>query len=231
MKTTHLEEKRTALVDRREKLIARFVTAARARKGTARIDREVQKVNEFLESLDQIAAEATAKAEAGPQRYTVSSLFLHESFKKLTADQDEQFFFVTGSEVEGVLVLDQWAEFAHQKRSMTGVTAETRSTHCLLIKLEQFKHRLLAHFHSHPGNGADATKPSGIDANFQKRLESAGHVAVMAIFSRDGFVRFVRLDNNLEIEIYGEGVEKHEAGIYRLINLDQTQGQAGSGRR
>jgi hypothetical protein len=90
----------------------------------------------------------------------------------------------------------------------------------LLIKLERFKHRLLAHFHSHPGHGADATHPSGTDASFQKRLESAGHVAAMAIFSRDGFVCFLRLDNNLEIEIYGEGVEKHEAGVYRLTNLD-----------
>jgi hypothetical protein len=122
--------------------------------------------------------------------------------------------------VEGVLVLDQWAEFAHQKRSMVGVTGEPRATHGLLIKLEQFGHRLLAHFHSHPGDGADATNPSGIDENFQRRLESAGHVAVMAIFSRDGFVRFVRLDHNLEVEIYGNGVEKHAPGIYRLIHTD-----------
>src|ERR1035437_7860672 len=101
MKTTHLEEKRTALVDRREKLIARFGKAARERKGTTRLEREIQRVNEFLESLDRIAAETTAKPEAGLRRYAVSSLFLHESFKKLTADRDEQFFFVTGSEIEG----------------------------------------------------------------------------------------------------------------------------------
>ena len=220
MKTTHLEVKRTALVDRREKLLARFEKAARERKGTKRLEREIQKVNEFLESLHRIEAETAATPEAGLRRYAVSSLFLHESFKKLTADQDEQFFFITGSEVEGVLVLDQWAEFAHQKRSMMGVTADTRSTHSLLIKLERFKHRLLAHFHSHPGNGAEATRPSGTDENFQKRLESAGHVAAMAIFSRDGFVRFLRLDNNLEIEIYGEGAERHAPGIYRLTNLD-----------
>jgi hypothetical protein len=220
MKTTHLEEKRTTLVERREKLIARFGKAARELKRTARIEREIQKVNEFLESLDQIALEATARPAPGPRRYAVSSLFLHESFKKLTVDQNEQFFFVTGSEVEGVLVLDQWAEFTHQKRSMMGVTADVRSTHSLLIKLERFRHRLLAHFHSHPGNGADATHPSGTDESFQSRLENVGHVAVMAIFSRDGFVRFVRLDNNLEIEIYGEGAEKHAPGIYRLTNLD-----------
>jgi hypothetical protein len=107
-----------------------------------------------------------------------------------------------------------------QKRTMIGVTGEHRATHSLLIKLEQFGHRLLAHFHSHPGKGAEATRPSGTDENFQKRLENTGHVAVMAIFSRDGFVRFVRLDHNLEIEVYGSGVENHAAGIYRLTNLN-----------
>jgi hypothetical protein len=219
MSTTHLEEKRAALIDRREKLIARFDKAARGRKSLVRLFTDIHKTNDFLESLDKIAAEA-AEAKSGPRRYAVSSLFLHESFKKLTSDQDEQFFFITGSEVEGVLVLDQWAEFAHQKRTMMGVTADTRSTHSLLIKLEQFRHRLLGHFHSHPGNGAEATQPSGTDTGFQKRLENAGHVAVMAIFSRDGFVRFVRLDKNCEIEIYGEGVKNHAPGIYQLTNIN-----------
>ena len=41
--------------------------------------------------------------------------------RKLTVDEAEQFFFVTGSEIGGVMVLDQWAEFAHQKRSVMGV--------------------------------------------------------------------------------------------------------------
>jgi hypothetical protein len=196
----------------------KFLVQYIAPQGIRLLFTEIHKTNDFLESLERIEQEwATPKNLY--RRYAVSSLFLHESFKKLTSDQDEQFFFITGSEVEGVLVLDQWAEFAHQKRSMRGVTADTRSTHSLLIKLEQFRHRLLGHFHSHPGNGADATHPSGTDTSFQKRLESAGHVAVMAIFSRDGYVRFVRLDENCEIEIYGEGVESYAPGIYRLTNI------------
>jgi hypothetical protein len=219
MKTTHLEEKKAALLARREKLSTRFIRAVQERKGLSRLCAEIRKVNEFLESLERIAAENADRPDNGLRHYAVSSLFLHESFRKLTADRDEQFFFVTGSEIDGVLVLDQWAEFAHQKRNLVGVTGDIRSTHALLIKLEQFGHRLLAHFHSHPGRGAEATVPSGTDASFQKRLESAGHVAVMAIFSRDGFIRFVRLDQNLEIEIYGEGVENHAPGIYRLTNL------------
>jgi hypothetical protein len=32
--------------------------------------------------------------------------------------------------------------------------------------------------------------------------------------------RFIRLDQNIDIEIYGQGVESHAPGIYRLTNLD-----------
>jgi len=220
MNTTHLVDKRKTLLDRRDKLIERFSQATRQRKSTTRVCTEIRKTNEFLESLERIEAENTGGPNTGPRRYAVSSLFLHDSFKKLTADADEQFFFVTGAEVEGVLVLDQWGEFAQQRRSRMGVVADIPSTHHLLIKLEQFGHKFLAHFHSHPGKGPESTHPSGIDDNFQRRLESAGHVALMGIFSRDGYVRFKRLDQNFEIQIYGEGVENHAPGIYRLKDLD-----------
>ena len=219
MKTTHIDEKKKALVEKREQLIGRFSDAVRARKTTARLTTEIRRTNDFLASLDRIVEENTRTRDQ-PRRYAVSSLFLHECFRKLTADPDEQFFFITGSEVEGVHVLDQAAEFAHQRRSRMGVVADMPSTHNLLIRLEQFGHKFLAHFHSHPGNGPDATHPSGTDESFQRRLEKAGHLALMAIFSRDGYVRFVRLDQKFELEIYGEGVENHAPGIYRLKNLD-----------
>jgi len=218
MKTKYLEQKRTALVQKREDLISHFGETVRSGAKPDRVVTDILLTNDFLESLDRIATE-NAPGTSGPRRYAVSTLFLYESFKKLTADQDEQFFFITGAEIDGVMVLDQWAEFAHQRRTRLGVVADMPATHNLLIKLERFGHKFLAHFHSHPGNGADATHPSGTDERFQKRLEAAGHVAVMAIFSRDGFVRFVRLDQNLEIEIYGEGVENHAPGIYRLTNI------------
>jgi hypothetical protein len=221
-----LEQVRTErqrLIKKRDTLVETFtkVAVVGRPKRLSELFIKICQTNEFLRSLDQIDNKKK-ELVPGRRRYAVSSLFLHESFTKLTADQDEEFFFITGNEIDGVFVLDQWAEFSHQKRSIVGVTADTRSTHRLLIKLEQFGHRLLGHFHSHPGNGPDSTHPSGIDENFQRRLEGAGHVAVMAIFSRDGFVRFIRLDQNIEIEIYGEGVEKHAPGIFRLTNLTQA---------
>lgn len=214
-----ITQKREELIARRDKLVTAFGRAAAkgkpARLGSLHL--QIVQVVELINTLEEI--EAGTAAKMGRRRFVVSSLFLHESFKKLTADQDEQFFFVTGSEVDGALVLDQWAEFTHQKRTFVGVTADTASTHRLLIKLEQFGHRLLAHFHSHPGDGADSTRPSGTDENFQKRLEHAGHVAVMAIFSRDGYVRFLRLDRDFEIDVYGEGVEKSGDNIFHLKHL------------
>ena len=216
-----IQTERQVLVKKREALLKSFSMAATSgkQKRLSALFVRICQTNQFLKSLEQIA-NSKPEITSGKRRYAVSSLFLHESFKKLTADRDEEFFFITGNEISGVFVLDQWAEFAHQTRSVVGVTADTRSTHKLLIKLEQFGHRLLAHFHSHPGNGAHSTPPSGIDENFQKRLESAGHVAVMAIFSRDGFIRFMRMDQEIDIEIFGEGVEQHAPGIYRLKNLD-----------
>ena len=221
---SHLEEKRGELVSRREELLTGFVENARAA-DHGRLDlivKDIRLTNEFIGSLDRIASESVPAPEDTVPRFAVSSLFLHESFKKLTADRDEQFFFITGAEVDGVLVLDQMAEFEHEKRHWGGVTADTRSTHRLLIKLEQFGHRLLAHFHSHPMKSAEGTKPSETDRGFQARLENAGHKAVMAIFSRDGFVRFQRIDGNFRIQIFGEGVEKHAENVYRLTNIDPT---------
>jgi len=216
-----MQTERQRLLKKRDTLLEAFAKAADSgkQKRLSGLFIKIRQTNDFLKSLDQI--ESKKGAAPGIRRYAVSSLFLQESFKKLTTDEAEEFFFITGNEIDGIFVLDQWAEFAHQRRSIVGVTGEPRATHKLLIKLEQFGHRLLAHFHSHPGNGAEATNPSGIDENFQRRLESAGHVAVMAIFSRDGFIRFVRLDQNIDVEIYGSGVEKHAPGVYHLTNLNQ----------
>jgi len=222
-KKPFLEQKREALMEKRKRLLGAF-SEATERRQISRMERfckRLQQTNEFLDSLEKIKAEAGTKPvpQESVRQYVVSSLFLHQCFRDLTADQDEQFFFITGSEVDGVFVLDQKAEFAHQKRSMVGVVGNTSATHRLLIKLEQFGHRLLAHFHSHPGNGPGATHPSGTDENFQKRLETAGYLTVAAIFSRDGFVRFFRLDNSFEIQIHGSGVESLGHNTYRLTNL------------
>src|ERR1700733_14539505 len=135
MKTTQLEQKKNTLIENREKLIGRFNESARARKSTSRVCAEIRRTNDFLTALERIV-EKNTPIPGEPRSYTVSSLFLHECYKKLIADPDEQFFFITGSEVEGVLVLDQRAEFAHQRRTRLGVVAELPSHTNLADKSE-----------------------------------------------------------------------------------------------
>lgn len=215
-----LETRRAALLLRRNALIDNFVDSAKEGGKLGRSYREIKSTNNFLKILDEIASAMQVKPHAEIPRFVVSSYFLHECFKKLTADQSEQFSFITGVELEGTLVLNQLLELEHDRRTPGGVTAQTGFTHRLLITLERFKHRLLAHFHSHPGKGPDSTHPSGIDERFQTRLEKAGHLAVGAIFSRDGFIRFFRIDGRFEVEVFGEGVHKHEYNIFQLTHLD-----------
>src|SRR5690242_12791234 len=70
-------------------------------------------------------------------------------------------------------------------------------------------------FPESPCKGLDGTRPSGTDTGYQKRLEDADYLSVAAIFSRDGYVRIFRLDNDLEIEIYVTGLEQHENNRFR----------------
>lgn len=218
---TLLDQERESFLAKRRDLITSFVGAAENRRPSkmGRVFQQLRQTNRFLDSLARIDDALQEKTEHKGRRYVVSSLFLHECFKELTADRDEQFFFLTGATVRGIHVLDQKLEFQHAKRSVVGVVGNHADTHRLLIKLEQFGHRLLAHFHSHPGNGLEATRPSGTDTGFQKRLEDAGYPVAAAIFSRDGYVRFFRLDNDLEIKIYGSGVEQHDKNSFRLTAI------------
>lgn len=218
---TSLEQERDLLLLQRGELLLSFVEAAQQNKPSkmGRVFQRLRQTNEFLNCLERIHKAMGERKQNAVRQYAVSSLFLHECYKTLTADRDEQFFFLTGAVVNGINVLDQRLEFKHSKRSIVGVVGNHTDTHRLLIKLEQYGHRLLAHFHSHPGKGLEATRPSGTDTGFQKRLEDAGYPTVAAIFSRDGYIRFFRLDDDLEIEIYGSGVEQHGKNSFRITAI------------
>jgi len=125
----HLERERNRLLATRQKQLEAFIgeVSGGKRRKMAQLFLKIRQTNDFLRTLGEIADSVAPAESAAKPRYAVSSLFLYESFKKLTADRDEQFFFVTGTELGGALILDQWAEFAHQKRTVGGVTGDTRS--------------------------------------------------------------------------------------------------------
>jgi hypothetical protein len=214
--TSPTSRKHERLLKRREALLTKFekATHGNQRRRMLAAHRELQHVAECLTILNG------RKPRSGAPRFIISSLFLAQCLRDLTADANEQFFFITGAEVDGVGVLDQKVEFDHDRRTMLGVTSNPSATHRLLIRLEQFGHRLLAHFHSHPGLGLASTHPSGTDEAFQRRLETAGYPTIAAIFSRDGYVRFFRLSSAFELTVHGEGVEDLGHHTYRISGAD-----------
>lgn len=215
-------ETAASLLRTQERLLRAYSAALQNRQSRRMnyLNRRMRDTNSLLDSLREIESEFTAQHRS--PTFVVSSLFLHECFRELTADNREQFFFLTGPEINGALVLDQKCGFDHLRRTPVGVTGDPKSTHRLLVRLEQFGHRFLAHFHSHPGRGIESTSPSGTDTDYQGGLEKAGYPTLAAIFSRDGFIRFFRLDHNFELKIHGNGVEhvQDQGAIYRLTNLD-----------
>src|SRR5437867_6898480 len=94
--SNYLNIKKQRLLKKRQSLLDDFTKAACAgkQKRISELFIKIQQTNGFLKSLDLIEADTKGpKQIEGSRRYAVSSLFLHESFRKLTADQDEEFFF------------------------------------------------------------------------------------------------------------------------------------------
>lgn len=218
-----LAQERDVLVGRQRRLLEAFRRAAQNQRVSRmkQLFHQLQQITRSIDALNAIEGDFNA-IQPETHQYVVSSIFLRDCHLKLTKDRNENFFFITGPEVEGNCVLDQIVEFEHVRRTFVAVEGSPESTHRVLMKLEQFKHRLLAHFHSHPGVGLGLTMPSGTDRDYQSRLEQGGYPVVAAIFSRDGYVRFFRLDNNVSVNVHGEGVEEIEPNIFRITDIDPT---------
>jgi hypothetical protein len=215
-----LFETTASLVRAQERLLSAYSAAVKKQQvGRMNyLNSKLQDTNSLLSSLTTIEAELTAPLSY--PRFVVSSIFLRECFKPLTADPKEEFVFITGPEVDGVMVLSKLCAFEHLSRTEIGVVGDPKSTHRLLGRLDKFGHRLLAHFHSHPGHGPESVRPSGIDTQYQARLEAIGCNNIGAIFSRDGYIRFFRLQSKFDLTVYGAGVEHVSDTLYRLTNLD-----------
>ncbi|MEE9615045.1 MAG: hypothetical protein V3W31_08905 [Thermodesulfobacteriota bacterium] len=150
--------------------------------------------------------------------YTVSSLFLLESFKLLNRREVESLHFVTGPEIEGTKVLDKIVDFRLEKQSVVYAKADAEAIREALIYLSEHGFKLWGCFHIHPGAGPSSIFPSGTDKTLDRLLNKGGYDCVGAIFSRDGYVRFFS-SKKFEVNIYGNGVEKVDEKLYRLIEV------------
>jgi len=163
-------------------------------------------------------------------KYLAGSMFLYDCYHALSPSPErESMFYVSGPETDGVLHLSRICPFVYDSRSAAYVSGEISSSLEALVFMEQFGHRLHGWFHSHPGAGPHATAPSSTDMGHQRLLEKGHHVAVGAIFTRDGYIRFFSHELPLNIEVYGKAVERLDERLYRLTELPALGHPADSG--
>ena len=166
-----------------------------------------------------------------PARFLMDSLMLARSFRHVCPRQmrtrgqvngfKERFHYATGLKLdEHTYVVTDIVPVRYSKQSPGGVLVEDGSNISALANLDRIGLPLLAHFHSHPGFGRGANRPSAVDRAFQERLERGGHVAVGFIFSRDGFLRAFAGDlDRFVVEVQGSNVKKVSDNEFK-IDLD-----------
>ena len=163
----------------------------------------------------QLAGISKAKKDTKPV-FVINSLMLYRSFKLLTETANENLHAVTGSITGEIRSLEQIIPLRLSVQNIGGATAENQSLVEEFLNLYQFGLRPLGYFHSHPGCGISATKPSGTDRQTQLDMEQSGSEIIGAIFSRDGFIRFYANNHEPNVRVFGKRVKRIKENVYKL---------------
>jgi len=183
--------------------------------GVLRAFRKLGRLFKLRRALASLAA-AVGRERSVPL-YLTSAYFLREAYKSVTATRNESLIYVTGPEDgKGLFVLSRLVPFRLARASRGYASPEPSSQLDVLTKLDDGGQRLLATFHSHPGYGSGSTYPSGVDRSTQEQLERVGYVAIGAIFSRDGYVRFYSKNRPFRIAVSGKGCEQIGDHLFRI---------------
>ena len=105
-----------------------------------------------------------APVEPFPQTFVMESFFLQELITALTPGADEEMRFLTGPKIGPVrIVCRMAAPVSLNAQSPVFVGATPKAVASVLIPIIEQGAQLHICAHSHPGRGAGATTPSGID--------------------------------------------------------------------
>ena len=131
----------------------------------------------------------------------------------------EQLYFVTGFRLgPRLIVLTQLVEVKSvaTRVHVTPNAASVLRAHQLLLAMGL---EVEAIFHSHPGRGKEATRPSPEDIDTARRWEN-GCPFLGGIFSECGrFVRFFNHQQKSQVIIYGQHIETIEPNCFELPQL------------
>jgi hypothetical protein len=199
----------------------------------------LQHIFDVIETVDDasralLAVYPQAIPASGPaSTYVVSAWFLTQCAEMLLADPQghERLHFVTGVRVGVSRTLDRMVPVPIESQSAIHATADQTAAQQALLELDTWGHTVHGLFHSHPGQGKDATRPSSTDLATHERYERGGYPLIGAIVVRDGFVRFFSHRADFSITVFGEGVQQIEARLFHLQNVSGSAPDAArSGR-
>lgn len=128
----------------------------------------------------------------------------------------EQVRFVTGIKLDdNHIVLTKLLKVRAQ-RSAVHAAPQPAALARLHNRLLDLGHDIEAQFHSHPGNGPNATYPSPTDLATARRWET-GAPFLGAIFSSDGrYVRFFNHEQQSTVQIYGTNYTQLDNLLFEL---------------
>jgi proteasome lid subunit RPN8/RPN11 len=199
-------------------------------------------VFDVIETVDDatralLAVYPQAMQASGPaSTYVVSSWFLASCAETLLADPQghERLHFVTGVRVGTHRTLDRMVPVPIESQSSIHAAADQTGAQQALLELDAWGHTVHGLFHSHPGQGREATRPSSTDLATHERYERGGYPLIGAIVVRDGFVRFFSHHSDFTITIFGEGVTQIDTRLFQFKDVpgsspDATGNRGGAG--
>lgn len=148
--------------------------------------------------------------------FVLSSRLLAESYRLCTESEDEGLHLIEGITLDGYHVATRIVLLPYSHRSLFAAEMERESLQRAVVESHEWQHELALIVHSQPGHGADATIPSGVDEETQRRWERCGFRTLSGVWSRSGHIRFVSEELPFEVQIVGANVERLDATLFRL---------------
>ena len=156
-------------------------------------------------------------SEPFPQTFILESFFLQELITALTPGVDEELRFLTGPKLGPIRIICRMAApMLLHKQSPVYAAATAKAVASVLIPIIEQGAELHIVAHSHPGRGAGATTPSGIDIQCLGKLQQNGSLAIGCIVTRDGCVCFFSALTRFHVIVLGTVVKELSQNVFNI---------------
>ena len=153
--------------------------------------------------LDTPFAETKVKGQ-GPVKFILTTFFLRRCYEYVMPSDKETLCYISGIRLKDCVIMDELIKFDMDRQETCYVSGNIISSTKALMTLTDRGFPLTGTVHCHPGRGAAATTPSGIDKRHHGRLEQGGFKALGIIMTEDGYVRFYSDQMPFKVDVIGK---------------------------